>query len=117
MPIRIVIELPTGERSFDVPDPMTYRELGKIKRMTGYRGGEIQESLISGDTDTVLALSVIAAERAGEQISLAQLEDLEVGQIRIESDEDEDPTPAAASAEAGGDESTPTTPADGGTPA
>lgn len=117
MAVRIVIELPTGERSFDVPEPMTYRELGRIKRMTGYRAGEIGEALIAGDTDAVLALSVVASERAGEPITLDQLENLEVGQIRVEADdEDEDPTPAAAE-DAGGESDAPTIPDSGGTPA
>lgn len=115
MAVRIVIELPTGDRAFDVPDPMTYRELGKVKRMTGYRAGEIGEALMAGDTDTVLALAVIASERAGEPVTLTQLEDLEVGQIRVEVEDDEDPT-TAGDADAG-DEPAAATPVDGGTPA
>lgn len=117
MPIRIVIELPNGERSYDVPDPMTYRELSRIKSMTGYRAGEIGEALLAGDTDTVLALAVISSERAGEPVSMDQLEDLTVDKLRVEADEDEDPTPAAADDSAGGESAVPTTPAAGGTPA
>lgn len=117
MAVRIVIELPSGERTFDVPDPMTYRELGNIKRMTGYRAGEIGEALIAGDTDAVLALAVVASARAGDPVTLEQLENLEVGALRVVADEEEDPTEAAAPVEDAGGESAEMTPADGGTPA
>lgn len=116
MPIRIVIDLPTGERSYEVPDPMTYRELSTIKRATGLRAGEIGDALLAGDTDVVLALAVVASQRSGEPVSMDQLEDLTIGQIRVEGDEDEDPTQAAAD-DAGGESAAQTIPVDGGTPA
>lgn len=119
MPIRIVIAKDTGDRTYEVPEPMTYRELGKIKRITGLRGGEIGEALMAGDTDAILAITVIASERANDPVTLDDLEDMPFGAIRVEAEEDEDPTQAAdgvAATEEPGS-STPEIPAAGGTPA
>lgn len=41
----------------------TMRELNIIKRISGYRGGELAEGFAAGDTDLLLAVAVIAVRR------------------------------------------------------
>lgn len=41
----------------------TMRELNIIKRISGYRGGELAEGFAAGDTDLLLAIAVIAVRR------------------------------------------------------
>jgi len=117
----VVIAWPQGERRYPLPTSYTYREMGTIKRITGLRAGEIEDALMAVDTEVIVCIALIAAERAGEQVDIDRLEDLDFGAIRVEV-EDEGPTNAAptdADESAGGDQETPTptTPAPGGTPA
>ena len=116
MPIRIVLVKDNGEHTYEVPEPMTYRELGKIKRITGLRGGEIGEALMAGDTDAILAITVIASERANDPVTLDDLEDMPFGSIRVEAEEDEDPSQAAEADAGNGGTDAQVTPVDGGTP-
>ena len=114
MATEIVIEWPEGPKRYPMPESFTYREMGRIKTLTGIRAGEIEDALLAGDTDIIVAMSQIAAERAGDSAPIDALENLQFGAIRVEAEED--PTPAAS--EAADDASAPeTTPEDGGTPA
>ena len=89
---------------------------GKIKRITGLRGGEIGEALMAGDTDAILAITVIASERANDPVTLDDLEDMPFGSIRVEAEEDEDPSQAAEADAGNGGTDAQVTPVDGGTP-
>lgn len=114
MATEIVIEWPEGPKRYPMPTSFTYREMGRIKTLTGIRAGEIEDALLAGDSDVIVAISQIAAERAGDAAPIEALENLSFGAIRVEADED--PTPAAE--EAADDEGAPqTTPETGGTPA
>jgi len=110
----IVIEWPEGPKRYPMPERYTYREMGRIKTLTGIRAGEIEDALLAWDTDVVLAIAQIAAERAGDSIPVDALEELEFGAIRVEMEED--PTPAASEAAEDAGDAPPTTPESGGTP-
>jgi hypothetical protein len=114
----IVIEWPEGPKRYAMPTAFTYREMGRIKTLTSIRAAEIEEALLAGDTDLILAIAQIAAERANDTAPIQALENLEFGAIRVEADE-EDPTQAAEAADEADApaEQTPTTPEAGGTPA
>jgi len=113
----IVIAWPEGERRYQLPTSYTYREMGRIKTLTGLRAGEIEQALIAGDSEIIVAIAVVAAERAGDTIDIGKIEDLEFGAITVE--EEPDPTQAADDAAATDEfsSSTPETPEAGGTPA
>lgn len=116
MATEIVIEWPEGPKRYPMPENFTYREMGRIKTLTGIRAGEIEDALLAGDTDVIVAISQIAAERAGDSAPMEALENLEFGAIRVEVETD--PTPAAPEAAEADDASAPqTTPEPGGTPA
>lgn len=55
-----------GEYEFDDDRSFTTRELRWIKQISGYRAGELQDGFEAGDADLVLALVVIAMNRAGK---------------------------------------------------
>ncbi len=115
MATQIIIQWPEGEKKYPMPEAFTYREMGRIKTLTSIRSAEIEDALMAGDTDLVLAIAQIAAERAGDAAPIQALESLEFGAIRVEDDEP-DPTPAAEPAAA--DDAEPQTiPETGGTPA
>ena len=111
----IVIEWPEGPKTYPMPERYTYREMGRIKTLTGLRAGEIEEALMAFDTDVILAIAQIAAERAGDAAPIEALEALDFGAIRMEADED--PTPAAEEAAEDAGDAPQTTPETGGTPA
>lgn len=113
----IVISWPEGERRYQLPSSYTYREMGRIKTITGLRAGEIEQALIAGDSEVIIAIAVIAAERSGDKVDIDKIGDLEFGAITVE--EEPDPTPAADDAAATDEPSslTPETPEAGGTPA
>jgi hypothetical protein len=115
----IVIEWPEGPKRYAMPTAFTYREMGRIKTLTSIRAGEIEDALLAGDTDLIIAIAQLSAERAGDSAPIQALEDLEFGAIRVEADQDEDPTKAAEAADedATPAEETPMTPEAGGTPA
>jgi hypothetical protein len=54
-----------GEYPMDPDQPFTMRELNIIKRISGVRAGGLSEAVDAGDTDVMLAMSVIAVRRAG----------------------------------------------------
>jgi len=112
----IIIGWPEGERRYPLPSSYTYREMGRIKTITGLRAGEIEQALIAGDAEIIVAIAVVAAERAGDSIDISKIEDLEFGAISVE--EEPDPTKAADAAAATDELSslTPETPEAGGTP-
>lgn len=117
MATEIVIDWPEGPKRYAMPTAFTYREMGRIKTLTTIRAGEIEDALMAGDTDLILAIAQIAAERAGDTAPITALEDLEFGAIRVEADEEEDPTQAAPAADDAPAGSEVTTPEAGGTPA
>ena len=120
MASEIIIAWPEAEKRYTLPTSYTYREMGKIKRLTGLRSAEIEDALLAGDTDVIVAIAVIAAERSGDTVDVDKIDDLQFGAIRVEAD-DSDPTDAVptdgdASADVPQD-TTPMTLEAGGTPA
>jgi hypothetical protein len=91
-------------RSYTVPDSFTYREMGLIKKIAGLRGAEIGEALEAGDTDLIVAITVISMRRAGQDVDENFILDLAADAIVVKSDDAEDddvpPAPAADDADA-----------------
>ncbi len=113
MATEIVIEWPEGPKRYAMPESFTYREMGRIKTLTGIRAGEIEDALLAGDTDVIIAIAQIAAERANDTAPIEALENLEFGAIRVEVEAD--PTPAASEAAEDHASAPQTTPDPGGT--
>ena len=109
----IVIEWPEGPKRYPMPETFTYREMGRIKTLTGIRAGEIEDALLAGDTDVIVAIAQIAAERAGDSAPIEAMENLDFGAIRVEAEED--PTPAAEEAADDAGDAPQMTPETGGT--
>lgn len=84
---------------YDMPDNFTYREMNRIKRITGLRAGELFPALEAGDTDVALAFAITAADRAGLLENEEQFSDLELDKIELDfSDEEAKPGPPDDSA-------------------
>lgn len=92
------------EHEYEIPESLTFREAGLVKRMSGVRGGEIAEALRLGDAEVIAALAVIAVRRTGEPITEDEILDMEVTDLKLKEDEEpepeESPTPAASAGEA-----------------
>lgn len=84
-------------RSYAVPESYTYREMGLIKRLAGLRSGEITDALKAGDTDLIVALTIIAMRREGAEVSEDDLLDMDVSAISFDGgDEPEAESPGDA---------------------
>jgi hypothetical protein len=76
-----------GEYDFNVGE-FTHGDWHTIKKVSGVRAGEFMEALTAADTDVVVALAVIALEKAGKQTTVEYLWSAKGGQIRVDfSDE------------------------------
>lgn len=68
MPDKIVVkDLAPYDGEYPFEGDFTMRELHTIKRISGIRAGELDEALNAGDTDILVAITVIAMERAGQK--------------------------------------------------
>lgn len=89
-----------GEYEMDL-SYFTMRELHTIKKVAGVRAGELGEALEAGDSDVVVAIALIALQRAGKQVSEDIIWDAPAGKVTLvageeeEADEDDPPTPQA----------------------
>jgi hypothetical protein len=92
---KITLEgVPPLDGSYTVEPPFTLRELHLIKEIAGVRAGELEEASAAGDTDLIVALTVIGLMRAGkgtQQALAATLWEADAGAIRFEDDEPEEP--------------------------
>lgn len=103
MKVRIT-DTPLLAGDYPIDFDFTHGEAHLIKKVSGLRGLEIDDGLVSGDTDLFLALGVVALERAGgvrgadQSDLIAELMRLKLGSIRlVEDEEDEgDPDPKAS---------------------
>jgi hypothetical protein len=64
----------------------TNKELHTIKRLAGVRAGEIGAAFAAGDNDLLIALTVIALERAGKAVFEDALWNAKVGCIEMVAD-------------------------------
>jgi hypothetical protein len=87
-----------GER-YELPDNFTYREMHRIKRLTGLRAGELFAALEAGDTDVAMAFAITAADRAGKLSDEDQFMDLEIDQIELDFTEEQNGGPPSKAAE------------------
>lgn len=91
----LVIAFPDGERRYPVPqfEQLTYKELSTIERITSTPAARWEEA--SESIMFPLALGYIATQRAGESISIDELEQLPGTAISISGDDEVVPTEAA----------------------
>ena len=89
-------------KTYAIPDSFTYREMGTIKQISGVRAGHIADALEHGDTDLIVAITVVAMRRAGHDVDADYIFDLDSSAIEIRADEPEvDDSPPAVAAPAG----------------
>lgn len=107
----LTIAFPDRERRYPVPqfEQLTYKELATVERITGVLAGQWDEGMQS--IMFPVALAYVATQRAGETVTLDELEQLPGTAIAIDYEDDE-PGPTEAG-EAG--ELPETTSADSGT--
>lgn len=100
---KLIIEgVPPWDGAYDFSaDFFTNRELHTIKKVTGIRAGELTDAIEAGDSDLVVALAIVVAERHGKTITPDELWDAQAGSIRMVFDDDQeaaDPDPPAQKA-------------------
>ena len=76
-----------GEK-YEMPDNFTYREMNRIKRLTGLRAGELFPALEAGDTDVAVAFAITAMDREGRLESEDEIMDLELDKITLDFGEE-----------------------------
>lgn len=62
-------------------EALTMEEARLVKKISGVRGGEIQDALAAADTDVVLAFALIVLDRNGKRATEQQLVKAKLGQI------------------------------------
>lgn len=79
-------------------------ELRLIKRVSGVRGGEIEAALEAGDYDVVVALAMIAVQRArpDDRVRQEPFDKSEIGAIDVVGDEADDALPPANESDGAG---------------
>jgi hypothetical protein len=90
-------------------ESLTMREAHTVKRISGVRGGEIIDAVAAGDTDVLLALSIVVLQRHNKQVDENQLWDAKVGAFEFvlgqepdgEGEDDADPPTVPAGTSAG----------------
>jgi hypothetical protein len=90
-------------KKYDMPDNFTYREMNRIKRISGLRAGELFPALEAGDTDVAMAFAITAVARAGELEDEEQFMDLELDKIELDFTDEVNGGPPAVAAK-GSDE-------------
>jgi hypothetical protein len=95
---------------YDMPDNFTYREMNRIKRLTGLRAGELFPALEAGDTDVALAFAITAADRAGLLENEEQFMDLELDKIELDFTDEVAAGPPAETADEKEDTASATSP-------
>jgi hypothetical protein len=101
----------TGIPGFDGEYPLdvsyfTNRELHTIKELSKVRAGELSEALQAGDNDVLVALAVIAVQRAGKPVpkDASPFWDAPSGSsLEFVLDEENDASPPASAPENGPD--------------
>ena len=76
-----------GSFEFD-PSYFTNRELHTLKQEAKVRAGEIMDAFAAGDTDLLVVFAHIALRRAGRDIPIDALWDLEAGKITFDVGEE-----------------------------
>ncbi len=75
-------------QKYEMPDNFTYREMNRIKRLTGLRAGELFPALEAGDTDVAVAFAITAMDREGRLESEDEIMDLELDKITLDFGEE-----------------------------
>lgn len=96
----IVLTTANGtERRWPEPDELTYGELRMMKTLAGVEPAGLPDALKAADAATIMVLAIIAAGRAGETLTMDELDALPFGAITLAVGDDENrPTEQAADA-------------------
>ena len=97
--------VPPWDGDYDFDPSFKNRELNRIKKITGIRGGEIGEALAAGDTDLMVALAVLALERAGKMVDPEDFWNAEVGSIIYLGEDEASPPEMSSPSESENDSS------------
>lgn len=88
----VIADVPPYDGEYDIDiGTLTNRELHTIKKVTGLRGGELAEGLVTLDTDVFLGIAYVALERHGHKPLAEVLYEATIGKIRLELGYDEVP--------------------------
>lgn len=98
-------------RRWPLPEELTYGEFRTLKALAGVEPAGLEDSLRVADAAAIMVLAVISAARAGDSITMGELDRMPFGAVTLE--DDERPTDEAA---ADTDALPATTPDNGGNP-
>ena len=88
----VIQDVPPYDGEYDIDiGTLTNRELHTIKKVTGLRGGELAEGLVTLDTDVFLGIAYVALQRHGQEPLAEVLYEATIGKIRLELGYDEVP--------------------------
>lgn len=83
---------PPWDGKYDLPDfTFTNRELHRIKTISGIRGGELLDALVSEDASVFVALATVAVERTGIGVDPEDFWNASRTAIRLELGDDDSP--------------------------
>lgn len=80
-------------REYPMPESFTYRELGLVKQISGLGAAELPKAIEKGDSDLMVAMTLIAMHRAGHKADVDFLMDMQVGAITFIDDDEEAASP------------------------
>jgi hypothetical protein len=69
----------TEMMSIGLPQSLTNREGHELKRMSGIRIGELEDALMAGDNDVLVAFAVLILRRNGKRFEEDRLWDAPIG--------------------------------------
>lgn len=74
-----------GFGEFDLPEKFSFREMNLIQEVTNLKAGEIYPALARGDTNVLLAFSLVAIKRSDKlpDMTVDQLLDLDIDEIEV----------------------------------
>src|SRR5882724_9443939 len=94
MPTLKIKGAPPYDGEYAFPERLTNDDYHLVKEISGVRAGEMRAALAAGDVDVLVALVVIALQRAGIDVDRQLLGRAEPDAFDIEGDADPPPQPS-----------------------
>lgn len=82
--------VPPWDGDYPLELKFNHRELHLIKKIAGVRGAELEEAFLAGDTDMVVALTLIALKRDGKTVPEDDIWEAGTGAIVLDVEAEED---------------------------
>lgn len=76
--------VPPWDGDYPLELKFNHRELHLIKKIAGVRGAELEEAFLAGDTDMVVALTLIALKRDGKTVPEDDIWEASTGAIVLD---------------------------------